>query len=94
MAFDTASTTAPAPPQVARTTSASSVPNAADFSYPRGHLGHLNETELAALEEFKSILEERGYWKSGPPPSHDDTILLYVDQVASYHPARPPSPPC
>lgn len=49
-----------------------------DFAYPRGHFGHLNEHEAKALEDFKALLEERGYFKPGPPASHDDPTLLYV----------------
>lgn len=54
------------------------VVSASNFAYPRGHYGHLNENEEKALEDFKTLLEERGYWKPGPPASHDDPTLLYV----------------
>jgi len=45
-------------------------------SYPNGHLGHLTQSEEEALNKFRAILEERGYWKPGPPASHDDPTLL------------------
>ena len=47
-------------------------------SYPNGHLGYLTKSEEEALTKFRAILEERGYWKPGPPASHDDPTLLYV----------------
>ncbi|KAL2165030.1 hypothetical protein VTH06DRAFT_326 [Thermothelomyces fergusii] len=47
-----------------------------DIGYPRGHLGHLTEDEANRLQQFKSFLEEKGLYKPGPPPSHDDQTLL------------------
>lgn len=69
---------AAAPPHATRVTSTTSVGSVSDFAYPRGHYGHLNEHEEDALAKFKALLEERGYWKPGPPASHDDPTLLYV----------------
>jgi hypothetical protein len=66
----------PALPQAARVVSSQSVAQLAEYSYPRGHLGHLSETEAEALEAFKNVLEERGFWTRGPPASHDDPLLL------------------
>jgi hypothetical protein len=47
-----------------------------DIGYPNGHLGHLTEGEENQLKSFKVLLEEKGLYKSGPPPSHDDQTLL------------------
>ncbi|KAH6855914.1 CRAL-TRIO domain-containing protein [Chaetomium sp. MPI-CAGE-AT-0009] len=47
-----------------------------DVGYPHGHLGHLTEGEENQLKAFKVFLEEKGLYKSGPPPSHDDQTLL------------------
>lgn len=44
--------------------------------YPNGHLGALDEHQQQALEEFKAFLTEKGDYKPGPPPSHDDQTLL------------------
>ncbi|CAH0054864.1 unnamed protein product [Clonostachys solani] len=73
--------TATAPPHVSRvashTSHASHASHAgAEFAYPHGHLGALSEREEEALAKFKTLLEEKGYWKPGPPPSHDDATLL------------------
>lgn len=75
--------TATAPPHVSRvashTSHASHASHAgAEFAYPHGHLGALSEREEEALAKFKTLLEEKGYWKPGPPPSHDDATLLCV----------------
>jgi hypothetical protein len=44
--------------------------------FPNGHLGHLTAPQEEALERFKAILAEKGLWRAGPPPSHDDQTLL------------------
>jgi hypothetical protein len=62
-----------APPPIARVESSVSI---GDISYPNAHLGHLTERQEEALREFRALLEERGLWKAGPPPSHDDPLLL------------------
>ncbi|GAW20755.1 hypothetical protein ANO14919_102660 [Xylariales sp. No.14919] len=49
---------------------------AVEVGYPTGHLGHLTEHETQALEDFKALIEEKGIYKPGPPPSHDDQTLL------------------
>ncbi|KAF2964326.1 hypothetical protein GQX73_g9242 [Xylaria multiplex] len=49
---------------------------AVEVGYPTGHLGHLTEHETQALADFKVLLEEKGFYKPGPPPSHDDPTLL------------------
>lgn len=53
-----------------------------DYAYPYGHLGHLTQKQEEAFVQFKKVLEERGLLKPGPPPSHDDPLILYV--FASY----------
>ncbi|KAL8288110.1 hypothetical protein RB601_004491 [Gaeumannomyces tritici] len=47
-----------------------------DIGYPNGHLGHLNESEIKALGEFKALITEKSEYSPGPPPSHDDQTLL------------------
>ncbi|KAI1437927.1 CRAL-TRIO domain-containing protein [Xylaria sp. CBS 124048] len=49
---------------------------AVEIGYPSGHMGHLTEHETKALSDFKSLLEEKGLYKPGPPPSHDEPTLL------------------
>ncbi|KAF5572212.1 phosphatidylinositol phosphatidylcholine transfer [Fusarium pseudocircinatum] len=48
----------------------------ADYAYPYGHLGHLTQKQEEAFVQFKKVLEERGLLKVGPPPSHDDPLIL------------------
>lgn len=50
----------------------------------RGHLGHLTQEESAALDNFKSISTEAGFYT--PPgldkkASHDDGTLVYVTNL-------------
>ncbi|KAH8880246.1 CRAL/TRIO domain-containing protein [Thozetella sp. PMI_491] len=47
-----------------------------EIGYPHGHLGHLSAEEEAAFVAFKAFLVEKGDYKPGPPPSHDDQTLL------------------
>ncbi|OAQ99793.1 hypothetical protein LLEC1_07978 [Akanthomyces lecanii] len=61
-------------PPVSRVKSSASVASA--FNYPRGHLNSLSDQQEDALHKFKALLEKRGVWKRGPPPSHDDQTLL------------------
>ncbi|KAI0846772.1 CRAL/TRIO domain-containing protein [Daldinia vernicosa] len=49
---------------------------AVEHGYPQGHLGHLTEHEGQALVEFKTLLEKKGLYKPGNPPSHDDATIL------------------
>jgi len=44
--------------------------------YPHGHLGHLEDHEAKAFEDFKKLLQEKGAYTPGPPPNHDDPKLL------------------
>ncbi|CAM1503275.1 Fc.00g080510.m01.CDS01 [Cosmosporella sp. VM-42] len=54
----------------------SSASTLTDYGYPHGHLGHLSPYEEEQFHRFKTVLEERGLWKRGPPASHDDPLLL------------------
>jgi len=47
-----------------------------EIGYPHGHLGYLSDAEEEALRSFKVYLEEKGLYRSGPSPSHDDQTLL------------------
>lgn len=47
-----------------------------EIGYPHGHLGHLSESEETALRNFKAFVEEKGLYRPGPPPSHEDHVLL------------------
>ncbi|KAI1740180.1 CRAL-TRIO domain-containing protein [Xylaria scruposa] len=59
---------------------------AVDVGFPKGHLGHLTEDETQALAEFKTLLEEKGFYKPGPPPSHDDPTLLRTLRARKFVP--------
>ncbi len=47
-----------------------------DVGYPHGHLGNLTEDEATRLDQFRLFLQEKGLYRPGPPPSHDDQTLL------------------
>ena len=53
-----------------------SATSASDIGYPNGHLGHLSPHQEEAFQQFKQVLTERELYKPGPPPSHDDPLLL------------------
>jgi hypothetical protein len=44
--------------------------------YPAGHFGHLTAQEEDAFQKFKVFLQDKGDYRPGPPPSHDDPTLL------------------
>ncbi|KAL9091327.1 MAG: hypothetical protein Q9165_004961 [Trypethelium subeluteriae] len=51
------------------------------YQYPSGHLGHLSSNQQAALGNFKTLCQEKGYYKPAEAsakalPSHDDETLL------------------
>ena len=49
------------------------------FQYPSGHLGHLSQPQKDALETFKQLCEENGYYKPGTGSelaSHSDETML------------------
>lgn len=65
------------------------------YQYPSAHLGHLTENQQKALDQFKDICQEQGYYDppgTAPHPyaSHDDETLLYVHPklpfcIGSFH---------
>jgi hypothetical protein len=51
------------------------------YQYPAAHFGHLNEQQQKALDRFKQISQERGYYfpeghDGRSRASHDDETLL------------------
>lgn len=53
------------------------------FQYPAAHYGHLTANQQEALDAFKQLCLEQGYYKpagtdSSAEASHDDETLLYV----------------
>lgn len=50
------------------------------FQYPSGHLGHLSQSQQGALENFKQLCEQKGYYRPAQdrqhPATHDDETLL------------------
>ena len=50
-----------------------------EFGYPAGHLGHLTDSQKAALVEFKQLVKEAGLFteaKDEDPATHSDVTLL------------------
>jgi len=52
------------------------------YQYPAAHLGHLTDAQQEALDRFKSLCQEKGYYRpagdgSNPYASHDDETMLY-----------------
>lgn len=74
-------------PHEGSTTSAA-LATSPEVGYPNGHLGHLNERETRALEDFKALITEKGEYSPGPPPSHDDQTLLFVRPCPVVHGRR------
>jgi hypothetical protein len=51
------------------------------YQYPVSHFGHLTDGQQAALDSFKQLCEDEGYYtpaKAGRIASHDDETLLFV----------------
>jgi len=48
-----------------------------EVSYPNGHWNHLTQVQLAAFDQFKRIVQERGLYDP-TILSHRDEHLLYV----------------
>ncbi|SMR63725.1 unnamed protein product [Zymoseptoria tritici ST99CH_3D1] len=52
------------------------------YTWPAGHVGHLSDSQTSALEKFKQLCQEKGYYtpsKDSTPASHDDeTMLRYL----------------
>jgi hypothetical protein len=51
------------------------------YQYPSAHFGHLNEKQLEALENFKQISQDQGYFfpkghNGREYATHDDETLL------------------
>jgi hypothetical protein len=51
------------------------------FQYPAAHIGHLTENQQAALDKFKEICKEHGYFHpegegGRKRASHDDATML------------------
>ena len=58
------------------------------YQYPAAHLGHLTDNQQKALEQFKDLCQQKGYYKPAGPSgwpyaSHDDETLLYA--LSSQH---------
>jgi hypothetical protein len=53
------------------------------YGFPRGHMGHMNAEEEAALREFKTLLFEKGLYspksETDEYGTHDDATLLFVE---------------
>ncbi|KAF2500130.1 CRAL/TRIO domain-containing protein [Lophium mytilinum] len=61
------------------------------FQYPAAHLGHLTENQQAALESFKNLCQDEGYYKPAqvggrPDPSHDDETMLRYLRARRFNP--------
>jgi len=51
------------------------------YQYPATHVGHLAQDQIVALERFKTVAAQKGYYKAaqgGQRASHDDETLLLV----------------
>jgi hypothetical protein len=51
------------------------------FQYPATHFGHLSDTQQQALDEFKKIVHDKGYYLPAGAhgrkhATHDDETLL------------------
>lgn len=51
------------------------------FQYPAAHLGHLTDSQQSALDKFKEICKEHGYFsetteRGRTHATHDDATLL------------------
>ena len=51
-----------------------------EYGFPQGHLGHLTPEEEAAFNNFKTLCQQEGYYKSGngedDAGTHDEPTLL------------------
>ena len=51
------------------------------YQYPATHVGHLAQDQIVALERFKTLAAQKGYYRAaqgGQRASHDDETLLSV----------------
>lgn len=51
------------------------------YQYPAAHFGHLSESQQTALESFKKLCQEKGYYQAAGTDgrkhnSHDDETML------------------
>lgn len=49
------------------------------FQYPTGHVNHLSAAQTAALDDFKLLCQQNGYYTpatASAPATHDDETLL------------------
>jgi len=51
------------------------------YQYPSAHLGHLTKVQQTALDSFKKLCEDKGYYRAADTEgkalaSHDDETLL------------------
>lgn len=61
------------------------------FQYPAAHLGHLSESQQAALDAFKQLCQDEGYYKPAgfngrTEPTHDDETLLRYLRARKFTP--------
>ncbi|OCK80561.1 CRAL/TRIO domain-containing protein [Lepidopterella palustris CBS 459.81] len=61
------------------------------FQYPAAHLGHLTEGQQAALDAFRQLCQDEGYYKPAgldgrAGPSHDDETLLRYLRARKFTP--------
>lgn len=52
-----------------------------EYGFPKGHLGHLNDSEETALGQFKALVQDRGIFpprttQEGKPYGTDDDAML------------------
>ena len=50
-----------------------------ECQWPSAHVGHLTDGQRGALERFKKLSQQKGYYDAGDndkPPTHDDETLL------------------
>ncbi|MCJ1310745.1 hypothetical protein MMC25_004411 [Agyrium rufum] len=73
-------------------TSESGILATGEYGYPQGHLGHLNEQQEQALEQFKILCEKEKIYtpanlETGTRASHDDTTMLRFLRARRFVPA-------
>lgn len=74
-------------------TGSSQLSRVESFQYPNAHLGHLTEAQQTALDKFRVLCQEKGYYtpaSEGKEASHDDATLLYVAPTST--PVDPEGP--
>ncbi|CAK3966366.1 Hypothetical predicted protein [Lecanosticta acicola] len=59
------------------------------YQWPSGHVGQLTPKQTAALDDFKSLCQSKGYFSPGDdktPASHDDETLLRYLRARKFAP--------